>query len=414
MVIGLGLWLGASLAHAAAIPATREVVGLTSQTDCATLPDGVGPLLVRTSVGVMVSRGDGTYGFGCPDAWGGGDTQVATNVDGSEIWYVASGKALASRNGGCTLEPVGLPAGLGAIDVIYWRDAFWVLAVASDGSDGGALLKWDGTAFLSLVTWATDFRPAAMLPAPGDVLWVTSIAPRARARRLDLTGGIGGDVSLPDLPASLDNLIRFEPTAADDDEAWFVLEQAGKQWTWHAEYILGDAGEFVLWNEMAERKRLVLGPVKVDDSWLSVIDNVLNKSDQLTGLWTPTTVQLPWTCLGQQGDRVLACTVDTVLSVDSYEADGTPNTTDVFSFKQVAAPDAACSNATCDREYDDFLSAADLLDRPDVAICPDGTTAADQDPNACGCATGAAPSGLWAGLTGLVWSLRRRRAGVSA
>lgn len=408
MIVGMGWWLGVTLAHAGAIPATREVLGLASVDACPSIPDATVPLLVRTSVGLMASRGDGTYAFGCPDLWGGGDPQLATTVDGSEIWYVANGKVLSSKNGGCTLDPVGLPQGLGAVDLIFWRDAFWVLAVASDGSSAGALLKWDGAAFLSLVTW-TDFRPVSMMSAPGNILWVTSIDPRARVRRLDLTGGISGDVALGELPDSIENLVRFEPTAADDDEAWFTLELAGKQWTWHAETVVGDNGPIVLWTAMEARKRLILGPVKVQDSWLAVIDNVLNKSDQLTGHWTPTTIQLPWTCLGQQGDRVLACTVNTIMQVDSYEDDGTPNTTDVFSFAQVAEPDASCSNATCDHSFTDFLTGAELLDRPDVAVCPDGTTAADLGPTGCACTTDPAPIGAWTGAAGLLWALRRRR-----
>ncbi len=408
MMFGMGLWLGASLAYAGAIPATREVLGLASVDSCPTIPDGTIPLLVRTSVGLMASRGDGTYAFGCPDLWGGGDPKVATNVDATEIWYVANGKALSSLNGGCTLEPVGLPEGLGAVDVIFWRDAFWVLAAASDGTSGGALLKWDGSAFLALVSW-TDFRPNAMLSAPGNVLWVTSLDPRARVRRLDLTGGVSGDSSLGDLPDAIENLIRFEPTAADEDEAWFVLEQAGKQWTWHAETVVGDNGPIVIWTAMPDHKRLVLGPVKVGDSWLASIDNVLQKSDELTGVWTPTDITLPWTCLGQQGDRVLACTVDKIVQVDSYEEDGTPNTTDVFSFAQVAEPDSVCSSATCDRAFTDFLTASDLLARPDVAVCPDGTTAADLGPSGCACATDAAPLGAWTGAAGVLWALRRRR-----
>lgn len=412
MMFGLGLWLGVTVAHAGAIPATREVLGLASVDACPTVPDATVPLLVRTSVGLMASRGDGTYAFGCPDLWGGGDPKVATNVDATEIWYAANGKLLSSTNGGCTLDTVALPEGQGAVDVIYWRDAFWALTVATDGSSAGALLKWDGKAFLALVTW-DDFRPTAMLAAPGNILWVTSVDPRARVRRLDFTGGISGDSPLGDLPDAIENLVRFEPTAADDDEAWFTLELAGKQWTWHAETVVGDNGPIVIWTQMPERKRLVLGPVKVGDSWLASIDNVLNKSDELTGVWTPTSIQLPWTCLGQQGDTVLACTVDNILQVDSYEDDGTPNTTPVFSFAQVAEPDAACSNATCDRAFTDFLTDADLLARPDVAVCPDGTTAADLAPGGCDCDSTSSSGAPWLGATGLLWALRRRR-GVRA
>lgn len=410
MAIGMGWLVGMTLAHAGVVPATREVLGISSETTCDTMPEGLVPRVVRTSAGVMVSLGDGTYAFGCPSAWGGGDARVATDVTASELWYVASGKVLSSRNGGCTLDAVDLPDGLAAVDLIYWREAFWVLAAADNGAEAGALLKWDGAAFLRLVTWESDFRPTAMMAAPGNILWVTSMAPRARVRRLDFTGGIGGDASLPNLPESIDGLTRFEPVAADEDEAWFVLEKTGKQWTWHSEFINGTDEDVVLFTDMPERKRLILGPVRVKESWIGVIDNELHTSDQLTGLWNPTGITVPWTCLEQEGERVLACTVNTIVSVDSFEEDGTPVTTDVFSLAQVAEPDGACSTATCDREFTDFLTGAGLITRADVAICPDGTTATDQDPEACACATGASPAGAWTGVGAVLWALGRRRA----
>ncbi|MCB9663936.1 MAG: hypothetical protein H6732_07470 [Alphaproteobacteria bacterium] len=401
------------LATAQTLPRTTplEVLALDEAGPCPDVPTGTHPLLVRTSVGVFRHDGDGSFDYLCPTQLGGDveTERMAASPDGEELVVIAGGEVFRSTDGGCASQRLALPEGLEAVDVLYFRLAFYVLAASSDTRvDSGALLRWDGSAFLAVHEWKEDFEPFGMGDADPTTLWVTAVRPLVSIDRVTFQGGLQTSGPLLGLPPDTEGTTSIEMRGGDADEAWFVLQRGARAWTWHARIIDGSANLVIEVGEAAQEGRTIFGPVKKDAAWWAVIDTTLFRAAELAGEWTATGRNVPWTCLHKLGDRVFACTVPTVELLTSIGGGAEPATTPVFSLKQMSEPVATCSDPTCDMVFADVLAGADRSAEDPVAACPDGRTLAELGAEECTCAQGGrgALLGLW-GL--LLVGLRRRR-----
>lgn len=401
---------GLAMAQDGARPAPLSVLSLDEETPCPTVLSGAVPRVIQTSVGLALHRGNGTYAYGCPSRWADDpEAPHASTPTGTEIFGIPNGAPRRTTNGGCSVREAPLPEGLEAVDLLFWRDAFWVLAAADDGSDAGALLRWESGAevWTPIQQWTVDFRPDNMVAGGTSDLWIVSELPRLRIRRLTFDGGISDSGSLPFGIEGFDGA-EVTAQAADEDEAWFVLRRAGRSWTWHAQVVESD-NTVVVFTEPGDRYAFVSGPVLFEDYWLASLDGKLAYASQNADEWTVTSFDAPWTCLDRRGTRVFACTVPAMLVVEAVTVDAPPVTSEVFSFYQVVGPDPSCSDDVCDADFEAMKLRLpfDLPEEP--GICPDGTTEAELFGDDCGCDTspGGAAAWSWALLGLFGW--RRRQ-----
>ncbi|MCB9683043.1 MAG: MYXO-CTERM sorting domain-containing protein [Alphaproteobacteria bacterium] len=399
-----------ALAQETPRPAVLDVALFSNEAACPDVPSGVVPEVLATTAGVLVHQGDGTYSYGCPSRWGDPTAKVASPPDASVLYLLAAGVPYRTDNGGCTATPIPLPEGLTGVDLVWFRDTAWILAAAtSEILETGGLFRWDATsgAWVEVVSWDQQFRPYSFLPGGADSLWIASVDPRVRLRRLTFLGGLGGDEVLGGMPDGFDGVTDIRPAGADEDEAWFVLKRSNESWTWHADASTGSGDAAVVFTEATERSPFVLGPVRFGEQWVSVLNNRIHTAAQNAAVWTDTGVSVTWTCLLQRGAQVYAC-IDGGLSVVEGLSGRPADVTPVFAFSQVAPPDPACTDLACDN---DFAALSAFLGREtydETAVCPDGRTARDLDPG-CSCATGGSTGGAWLGLLGLGLLVPRRR-----
>lgn len=404
-VFGAGLvWVAAAWAQATS---PLEVITLAESSLCPDVPASHVPGLVRTTIGLMVSSGDGSYRLACSSQFGGlPDGPTTASPDGGEIYTVREGRLFRSGDRGCTALEIPLSEGESAVSVVFWRQAFWVLSATVAG--GGRLLRWSGSELIEVAAWST-FRPDGMVVEDAEHLWVAGGLPTPDVRRLSFAGGLAGDVAVGELPSDLAEIERVVPVAAAGGEAWLRVERSSQRWTWHAE---ADGGGAVGLTELGSRHRSVLGPVLYDGTWYVSLDLALMTAFPGTGVWRSTGLQTPWTCLHNLGDRVFACTVPAMLSWEGFDEQGGLVTSEVFRFDQVGSPALACGGtAACLADWEQWGGPAGLTEAEQPAVCPDGRTAEDLTGSAgCGCV--AAPSG-WVGgvggwLLGFGWWRRRR------
>jgi MYXO-CTERM domain-containing protein len=391
----------------------RQVVTLSESTTCPDVPVTHVPGLVRTSVGLAVHAGDGSYRFACASAFGGvPDGPTTASPDGAEVYFAAEGRLFRSADRGCTASEIVLEEGSTAIDLTFWRQAFWVLTATVEG--GGKLLRWSGSELVEIAAWTT-FRPDGMVVEDAEHLWVAGGLPQPDVRRLSFAGGLANDVPVAVLPTDLAEIERVVPVAAFDGEAWLRVERTVQVWTWQAEGD-GDAGVTVI--DTGTRHRSVLGPAMLDGIWYGVLDLALMSAFPKAGTWNPTGLQAPWTCLHGLGDRAFACTVPAMLAWEGFSDQGELVTTEVFRFDQVGSPELACGGiATCTTDWETWGGIAGITDAAEPAVCPDGRTASDLGPGGgCACAGGTGTGGLpaWLGLLVLVGLARRAGASEAA
>lgn len=426
VTMGLVLWGGLALAEETPFPQALDVLVLDADSPCPDVDQAHVPSVIRTNVGAAFHQGDGTYAYGCPAAWDGdGEALLAASPDGGEIYAVTrDGRAFRSANGGCSATMIALPEGQIAVDVAWWRNQPYFLTATAGDELGGAVLYFTGEGLTELISWDDGFEPSRMLPAGGDVLWVTSIRRTdgggagvrngARIRRLTLAGGLGGfDADVEPLPEDIFDITAFEPRAADADEAWFVLTKGNTQWTWHAQVVEGSVNTVPILTDTYAGKpkpRVVAGPVKFDGLWVAAIDNQLHRSAQRSRLWVAEDSEVPWTCLRQTGERVFACTPRALLAVTEIVEGGIVTTSEVFTFAQLGPAVAGCGDPSCDTRYAELRQRAEV-DPEVVASCPDGRTLADLSATECTCATGFGPGawGLGAAMMGLAARRRQRQ-----
>ena len=155
-----------------------------------------------------------------------------------------------------------------AKQVLFWRQSFWLLTTGVAG--GGELVRLGDIGPLSLASWDT-FTPDGMTPEGADFLWVAGARPQPDVRRLSVTGGLGGDETIEDLPLLSSDVEEVLPMVAQNGEAWLKLRRENAQWMWHA-WVEG--AEIVV-SENPEQHRSILGPVLDDGAWYAIFDQKL-------------------------------------------------------------------------------------------------------------------------------------------
>lgn len=398
------MWLLLSIAWAQVPPSALEVVSLDASSACPDVPETHVPGVVRTSAGLALHAGDGTYTFGCPSRLGGAPPDdVAASPDGSQLMVLVDGVAWFSDSGGCASEPLAVAEGTVVSDVLHWRDAFWVLAL-DPATASTSLLRIDGGATTELTRWG--FLADGMAASGADTLWVSGVAPLPEIRRLGFTGGLTDSGPLGPIPEDSLELDRLVPRIASDDEVWFAVARRSDAWLWHG--ATTDAG--VTLTDDGDRHAVVHGPVIVDGQWVVALDQHLWTSDLLSnGDWDDTTQDVLWTCLFQAGERAFACTIAEMLAFHGLGEGLVPETAAVFSMAQISGTEASCGVlGACDAEWSAAASALGITGA-EVAVCPDGRTLADLAPDPCACAA-PGPTVAWWGLP-LVFGWRRRRQG---
>lgn len=407
------LILLASLAFAqqeTRIDGVLEVLSVDSDSLCPDVPRGFVPGVMRTTAGLAVHRGDGSYAHVCPDRWGAeGDGPAASDPSGRELYMLADGVVYRSTNSGCQVLQAEQPDGFVAHAVRYWRSAFWVLGRAAGGV-GGALWRYDEGGASTVITRWTDFTPDGFAPEGNDHLWVGGIAGQ-QVRRLRFLGGLGDDEPLDIPTGDLRDVEFIRPIAAFDGEAWIQLRRRNQSWLWHARVLSGSAGTNIVFEEDPVRASALHGPILQQGVWVMVRNLKLHSALRLSGEWRDTGFDAPWTCLTQVGDRGFACTLRTLYAFERFSEEGEPTLAEVFSWPQLGEPEPACGAAdACDASWS---ALADRLGRDadaPVAVCPDGRTAASFADDGCACnGSAGAKMTVWMLLTGFFARFRRRR-----
>ncbi|MBX3273275.1 MAG: hypothetical protein KF729_23635 [Sandaracinaceae bacterium] len=357
LTLGLVALAGPARAHGPA-PVALEVLA----------HDGRAPLALRTSVGLAVARGDGTYAYVCPARWDGNELALAAGArDGRDLLVHSAGAAYLSRDGGCTFAPLT-------------DGSLYVMAAASTGQ-GFLLVAEDAS--------ASGPRRSRLFEVSDGVLEELPLAlPGAVDGALGIPGGwlVAGHAPVGFVAGPDGVLATFEtsaswitPRALDAGDLW--LRVAGADGVILARV---GAGEVEL---TAPSARLVGGPIRLDGRWLALLDGALHAFED--GAWH-LEGELPWTCLQSYEGRHFACGLEALWEL----APGAPVPAAVaaFSFSQLAPPDACgepATRAACGREWAHFGGEAGWLDAPPATRPgePRGATPGSGD----GCAASSTP-----------------------
>ncbi|MGC6491453.1 MAG: MYXO-CTERM sorting domain-containing protein [Myxococcota bacterium] len=394
--------VGLSIASAdeAARYAPTGVLALGGTSACDLVSEDAAPSLVETRLGLARDLGDGTYGWICPAAWGGGsDPIAAAGAGGTPVVVVSRDDVWVSVEGDCAFEPRVLPEDEVAVQAFVWRQAPWVL---THSGAGGALYRESGEGLVEVLRWA-DRQPDG---ASGDTttLWVGGAGPTPWLSRYSWAGGLALEGDTTSLPDATQRFEYIRPEAATGDEAWTVVRANGRSWTWHTTVntIVGAETTWELETTAETARHIqVSGPIAVKGRWWSVRGGVLSSADPLVGTWTDRD-SVGWSCFDSIGDNLYACSDGDVVAVETLTSADGPVTSPVFSALQFVGPDPSCT-ATCDPER--WSETLVFEDPP--ATCADGSGPED---GSSGCQT--APSAPWWMLGLLVpWSRRRQGQG---
>jgi hypothetical protein len=401
----LALWTGVAQAQESPIPTPLEVLAFDAEPGCPTADPGETPKVVRTNFGLARHLGDGTFGYGCPSALGGvADAAVAADPGADQLIAVSPEGLWRSEDGGCRAAPVPLLDGDRGYAALYWRNAFWLLG-AHSADDGASLyrLEADASEPVRLLTW-TDFRPDGMAGEDASALWLAGATPAPQVRRIALEGGLSGDVPIAPLPPTSD-LQALRPVTARAGEAWIRAERRTASGLWEALAVGGGTQGLVIVTDAGVDGRSVLGPVWFGDAWLAAVDQQPLSTPFGTPRFSPIGEPVGWTCLGQLGTTVWACSVGVLDRLVSYRDDGTIKAKSLFLLDQIVP--GACPGEACANDLAVTAAAAGVADNEEPAVCPDGSTARDLGiEEGCGCAS-TRPGG--AGALLLLWLARRRR-----
>lgn len=400
-----GGWVTVAQAAESPIPTPLEVLAFDASPGCPTAEPGETPKLVRTNFGLAQHLGDGTFGYGCPSALGGVPDAVVAADPGAETLIAASPAGLwRSEDGGCRASLIALQDGDLGYAALYWRNAFWLLG-AHAADEGASLYRLEAGATepMRLLTW-TDFRPDGMVGEDANALWLAGATPAPQLRRISLEGGLSGDTPIAPLPATAD-LQALRPVAARAGEAWIRAERRTASGLWEALSVSGGSQGLVIVTDAGVDGRSVLGPVWFGDAWLAAVDQQPLQTPFGTPSWTPVGESVGWTCLGQLGTTVWACSVGVLDRLVSYREDGTIKAKSLFLLDQIVP--GPCPGEACADDLATLAAPAGVVDNTDPAMCPDGATARDLGlTTGCGCTATTRP-GL--GALALLWLARRRR-----
>lgn len=372
--IWLVLLVSPARAHGPA-PAVLEVLRVDSEGR---------PTLMRTSVGLVESRGDGTYGYLCPSLWGGNElARSFALADGSVV--VIDAGSLWRSDGTRTrfVRDETLELAFAVRDVATDGDRLFVLARERLGSGlGRSALFALGDAPTFVDDHPTDLAlvdgaPLAFTPTPSAC---------------DFGGCTALDFDAVDLLA----------LRAVDVDALHLLATTDVRRLLHVER---DGGE-VHAGPSGER---VLGPVRLGERRVAIVDSIAYELDGTT--WRALDGTHPWTTLDEVEGHVLASTLEGVFHLDgSLDA-----STLVFRFVQLGGPREE-HEATCTLDWAHFGGESGWVGtRP--ADAPEGERQTNPPPastsTSCTASVGArgdASALSFVSLLCLGLALRRRRA----
>lgn len=378
LIVALSLGPASALAHGPA-PAPLEV-----------LEGGEAPRLVRTSIGLAIARGDGTYAYGCPSRWDSNERALAA-ANGDQILVHSAGVAYLSHDLGCTFEPV-------TGDALYVtaaaRAPSGFVLIAEDYPDDGdptrshVLLLRDGSLEAREVDGSVDGALAA-----GDVVWLAGAAPSPFVERLTTEGALERTDLLPvDEPVR-----RLTPRAAGAGTLWLAARTTDATRLWRV-----DEGRI----QPSPAADVVLGPVRVGARWLALFDGILHAQPIEGGDWIALG-EASWTCLQALDGRAYACSLEGLFELT--EGGAHPEAMHVFSMRQLGPPLAcgtAAQVATCEREWAHFAGESGWLDS-----APARSPSAPRGPIANGCAASpSAKSTPWCLFAAALLLRWRRRA----
>jgi MYXO-CTERM domain-containing protein len=399
-------WSAVAQTVEAPIPTPLEVLAFDATPGCPTAEPGETPKVVRTNFGLARHLGDGTFGYGCPSALGGvADAQVAADPTAQTLIAVGPTGLWRSEDGGCRASLLTLAPGDVGYAALFWRNAFWLLAAHSE--DPGASLyrmEVDTSEPVRLLTWA-DFRPDGMIGEDASALWLAGATPAPQLRRIALEGGLSGDTPIAPLPVTSD-LQALRPVAARAGEAWIRAERRTASGLWEALSVSGGSQGLVIVTDAGVDGRSVLGPVWFGDAWLAAVDQQPLQTPFGTPSWSPVGAPVGWTCLGQLGTTVWACSVGVLDRLVSYREDGSIKAKSLFLLDQIVP--GSCPGDACAEDLATLAAPAGVAENEEPALCPDGATARDLGlTEGCGCTSTRAPAGV--GVLALLWLARRRR-----
>lgn len=404
---------------------------------------GGAPAIVRTSIGLAFARGDGSYAYGCPSSWRGGETALsAATSDGALVVTVSGGAASRSTDGGCSFEPVGAEVGLSFFDVTRARGAIYLLGSGPSRS-AVARVRAEGPAEM-VAEFAHEgegaLRPDGFAAFEGDAgagLVLSGARPAPAALAASIAADEGPLALSPLGPLPLDaRAVRLVPRAAlASGEAWLLATEGRALRLVHAAPAPGAPfASAPTWEAEAATQGALLGPAPLEGRWLAVRDGRLEATEvgQLTIPTWSSLGPVDWTCLSAVDGAAYACTLPALLRLGPGPGPA-PLAAPAFSLAQLGPPDLACGRpegerVACESDWAHFAAEAGLFDT-DPATTPEGPrlarppvaapAAADDD----GCSLGQTPAGgapsRWTALVALALAAnlgraRRARQRVSA
>jgi hypothetical protein len=341
---------------------------------CEALPQPSSVDRVRTSIGLVTARDDGTWALGCPSQLGDNATSIfASTRDGRLVGGIATGVLSVSTDGGCHFARVELPASDAfAYEVVGGGDELWALARQTATA---WLLRIDRSGVVEVIaSFAREgegaLTPDAVAPVEGSgaALLLAGARPTPRVQRLS---GIAGEPPLADLtlPAGEPGLQRLAPRGVDAaGRVWLAATDSRGRWLATLDEARGELVEQVAPVESLH------GPVFVGAQVIALAAGQL---------WSGTetlapAAAVPWKCLQQLDDRVFACNLYELLEVVDVAAAlaGGAGTVAVFATSQIGPPDNTCGRdadtaTVCDRDWQHYGAENYWLDRT-PAVCPDG------------------------------------------
>ncbi|HEU4534272.1 MAG TPA: hypothetical protein VFS00_09140, partial [Polyangiaceae bacterium] len=334
------------------------------------------------------ARGDGSYAYGCPSAWRGGETALsAATADGALVVTVSGGAASRSTDGGCTFEPVGAEAGLSFFDLARARGAVYLLGA---GASRSALARVRAGGPAEIVAAFAHEGEGALVPdglaafegeGEGDAGLVLAGARPTPAAVAAPLGAVDGPLALSPLgPLPLGaGVVRLVPRAAlASGEAFLVATEGRTLRLVHAPPAPGAPfASPPAWAAEAATQGALLGPAPLGGRWLVVRDGRLEAAaigQPAIPSWSPLG-PVDWTCLGAVDGAAHACTLPALLRLDPGPGPA-PLATPAFSLAQLGPPDPACARpegerAACAADWTHFAAEAGLFDT-DPATTPGG------------------------------------------
>lgn len=368
------------------------------------------PAVVRTSIGLAFARGDGTYAYGCPSAWRGGETALsAATPDGTLVVTVSGGVASRSIDAGCSFEPLAAEAGLSFSDVARARGAIYLLG-SSAARSVLARVRAAGPAEL-VAEFAHEgegaLRPDGLAAFEGDAgagLLLAGARPTPAAVAAQIGAGDGPLALTPLGPLPLGaGVVRLVPRAALASGEAFLLATEGRALRLvHAPPAPGAPfASPPAWAAETGTHDALFGPTPLEGRWLRVRDGNLEAAEIGQSSIPPWAALGPvdWTCLSAVDGVAYACTLPALLRLGAGPRP-LPLATPAFSLAQLGPPDPACArlagdHEACASDWAHFAAEAGLFDT-DPATTPEGSrlarplasAPAASEPDDDGCSVG--------------------------